>query len=419
MPEAGATEGLSLEPMVELLDAVGNPHKAFRSIHVTGTNGKGSTSRMAAAVLSATGLSVGLYTSPDLHRINERLSWGGAPIGDDEFASVLSLLASVEPLLSHKPSRFEFLTAAAFVWFAEVGAEVAVVEVGMLGTHDATNVIDADVAVITNLGKDHTSGTAGWQDAVAEEKSGIIKPESHVILGSDFGDQKSFFTSRPSADVWQVGEDFSIEQNEMALGGRIVDIQTPGETYRQLFVPFHGVHQTENLATALATVEAFFSKPVEDAIVDTALATLEIPGRFEVVSHEPKIILDGAHNPEGARAAIATLSTEFARFGSRLLVVGLLRGKDPVEMLEAFDVTDFDAVICTQPRWSRALPAAELAAAAETLGVDPETVADPVEAFQRAVSVTAPEDLIFVTGSLYLLGDIRGSLMSAIDQANR
>ncbi len=419
MPEAGVVDGLSLTPMRELLAALGNPHESFRSIHITGTNGKGSTARMAAAVLTATELSVGIYTSPDLHRINERISWGSEPIGDDDLARVLALLASVEPLLKSKPTRFEFLTAAAFVWFAEIAVDIAVVEVGMLGTHDATNVIEADVAVITNLGKDHTSGAEGWRDAIASEKSGIIKPNSHVILGSDMGEQHHFFSERDSIELWQNGVDFEVEQNEMALGGRIVDIRTPAAKYNQIFVPFHGAHQTQNLATALAAVEAFFSRPVDDALVDTALATLDLPGRFEIVSREPTIILDGAHNVHGARASISTLNSEFARFGSRLLVVGLLRGKEPQEMLEALDAEDFDAVICTQPRWSRALPAEELGAVASELNLDPEIVPDPVAAFERALAVTAPEDVIFVTGSLYLLGDIRGSLMSAIENTSR
>ncbi len=419
LPEAGAVEGLTLAPMRELLAALGNPHEAFKSLHITGTNGKGSTGRMAAAILATTELSVGLYTSPDLHRINERISWGADPIPDEDLARVLSLLASVEPLLEGKPTRFEYLTAAAFVWFAEIAVDIAVVEVGMLGTHDATNVIDSDVAVITNIGKDHTSGAVGWRDAIASEKSGIIKSGSHVIVGSDMGDQLHHFTERESIDVWQYGTDFDLEQNEMAVGGRLVDIRTPSAKYSQVFVPFHGCHQTQNLATALAAVEAFFSRPVDDMLVDTALATLELPGRFEVVSREPTIILDGAHNIHGARAAISTLNSEFARVGSRLLVVGLLRGKDPEEMLTALEAERFDAVICTQPSWSRALPAEELGAVAESLDLDPEVVPNPVAAFERALAVTAPEDLVFVAGSLYLLGDIRGSLMTSIENTSR
>ena len=410
MPTAGDVDGLSVEPMRELMAALGDPQDAYRTLHLTGTNGKGSTARSIDSILRAMDLSVGLYTSPNLDKVNERLRWDGADIADEDFGRVIGLLASVEPLIGHIPSRFELLTAAAFVWFAEQGADVAVIEVGLLGRFDATNVVEADVAVITNVGKDHTDGADGWERTVASEKAGIIKPASQVVLGSPMDDLLPVFEAEPSAGVWEAGRDFEILTNELALGGRIIDLRTPGETYDQLFVPAHGRHQGDNAATAVVAVEAFFDRPTPEELVTEGLAEVRLPGRFEIVDREPTIILDGAHNPDGAAAAYRTLTEGFARLGSWVLVVGMLSGKDPVEMLRALGASDFDAVICTEPDWSRAIRAEEIAAAAFVLGLSPEVVRKPVEALARARAVTAADDLILVAGSLYVVGEVRSSL---------
>lgn len=410
MPTAGQVDGLSLEPMRALLAPLGDPQDAFRSIHISGTNGKGSTARMIAAILQATELSVGLYTSPNMDKVNERIIWDGNDIPDDEFGRVVGLLAAVEPLIDRTPSRFELLTAAAFVWFAEQGAEVAVIEVGLLGRYDATNVVESDVAVITNIGKDHTDGAEGWQAAVAKEKAGIIKPTSHVVLGSPMEEHREIFEAEESRAMWIAGRDFEVESSVMAVGGRTIDLRTPEEHYDQLYVPAHGAHQGDNMATAVAAVEAFFGKPTPEELVGESVAGVHFPGRFELVGHDPVIILDGAHNPEGAAAAYETLTEEFARLGSWVLVVGLLSGKDPAEMLLALGAKEFDAVICTEPNWSRAIAAEVIAAAATDLGISAEVVRKPIEALHRARAVTADDDLILVAGSLYVVGEIRSAL---------
>lgn len=410
LPKAGQVDGLSLAPMRNLMSALGDPQNAYRSIHITGTNGKGSVARYAASILRSMDLSVGLYTSPNMVRVNERLNWDGNEIGDDDLARVIQLLGSVEPLVEHTPSRFELLTAAAFVWFAEQGVDVAVVEVGLLGRYDATNVVDGDVAVITNIGKDHTDGAEGWPAKVAAEKAGIIKPDSKVVLGSPMGELRPIFEQEPSAGIWEAEHDFAVEANIVALGGRSIDLRTPGQTYEQLAVPAHGRHQGDNAATAVVAVEAFFDRPTPEELVNEGLAEVRLPGRFEIVDREPTIILDGAHNPDGAAAANQTLTEEFARLGSWVLVVGMLRGKDPVEMLEALGVDEFDAVICTEPDWSRALPAEELVVAASVLGVSAEVVRRPEEALARARAVTAADDLILVAGSLYVVGEVRAAI---------
>lgn len=423
LPTAGQVGGLSLEPMFELMAALGDPHKAYRSIHITGTNGKGSTARCIDAILRKMDLSVGLYTSPNLDKVNERLVWDGIDIGDDDFTHVMELLASVEPMLSKKPSRFELLTAAAFVWFAEQAVDVAIVEVGLLGRFDATNVLESDVAVITNVGKDHTDGAPGWQMTVAEEKAGIIKPSSHVVLGFGLEKWRDAFdrevaaldladSETDSPTIWQGGEDFELDANVVAVGGRAIDLRTPGTTYEQLFLPLHGAHQGQNMATGIVAVEAFFQRPTPSELVTEALADIQMPGRFELVAREPNVILDGAHNPHGAAAAYATLVEEFARLGSWILVVGLLSGKDPSEMLEALGAADFDAVICTEPNWSRAIPADEIATAARAMNISAEVVRNPVEALERAYAVSAADDLILVGGSLYVVGQIRSALLA-------
>ncbi len=410
LPTAGDVDGLSLAPMRELLALLGDPHRAYRVVHVTGTNGKGSTVRFVDALLRATGLSVGRYTSPNLERINERIAAGNELIPDDDLAAALTLIRDVLPLMTARPSRFELLTAAAFVWFAEVGVEVAVVEVGLLGRYDATNVVEADVAVITNIGKDHTDGAEGWRQEVASEKAGIIKPDSRVVLGSAMGDLRPIFEAEPSAGLWEAGTDFEVEANALAVGGRSIDLRTPGQHYDQLFVPAHGRHQGDNAATAVVAVEAFFDRPTPEDLLNQALAEVRLPGRFEVVEREPTVVLDGAHNPDGAAAAYQTLTEEFARLGSWVLVVGMLRGKDPIEMLTALGAADFDAVICTEPNWTRAVPAEEVAAAARQLGLSPEVVRRSDEALTRARAVTAADDLILVAGSIYVVGEIRSTL---------
>lgn len=408
MPTAGAVDGLDLNGITDLMRVLGDPHTAYRTLHITGTNGKGSTARFSSALLRGTGLSVGTYTSPDLERVNERIVWDGNIISDEDFGRIIGLIADVEHLLTTNPGRFEILTAAAFVWFAEMGVEVAVIEVGLLGRFDATNIISSDVAVITNIGKDHTDGAPRWEEAVAKEKAGIIKPGSRVVLGSDFGPLRSIVEAEQTdVDLWAFGTDFDVEHNEVAVGGRVATIRTRFSLFDDLYIPFHGPHQAQNLATAIAAVEAFFDRGLERDLVDEAVATVELPGRFEVMPGSPMVILDGAHNPHGAAAALETLTTEFARLGSWILVVGFLVGKDAVEMLDALDAQDFDAVIICQPTWSRAQDAYEVAEQARTLGIEAEVVPDPTEAFLRAKAVAAEDDLIFVAGSLYVVGEIR------------
>ena len=404
---AGKVDGLSLEKMRQLVRVVGDPQTSYPVIHITGTNGKGSVARMASALLQEHGLSVGTYTSPHLERINERLAWNLEPIGDADFANQIELLANVESLLDTPPSYFELLTAAAFSWFAEIAVDVAVVEVGMLGRYDATNVADGLVAVITNIGRDHTDGQGDWRVEIASEKAGIIKPDATLVVGESDPSLLPIYEAEGPAELVVSERDFFTSDDLAAFGGRLFSVRTPRDVYSELYLPLHGAHQTENAATALVATEAFFGRALDHETVSSALGAVTMPGRFEVVHRNPLVILDGAHNVDGARRAAETLADEFDVPGRLVLVVGLLRGRDPREMLEAFRAERADLVIACAPDSPRAIPAEDVAVAARSLPVMTEVVADVREAVGRALAVAAEEDAVLVAGSLYVAGAAR------------
>lgn len=390
---------------------MGDPQHAFPVIHVTGTNGKGSTARMITALLAASGVSAGTYTSPHLHRLNERLSWNGRPIDDDDLAEQLTAVAEVERLAGVDASYFELLTAAAFRWFADVAVEAAVLEVGMLGRWDATNVADATVAVVTNVGIDHVDyvGSADRR-AIAREKVGIVKRGSTLILGETDEDLAPIFAEAGADRLWRRDADFACDENQVAVGGRLLDLRTPQSVIEEVFLPLHGAHQGENAAVALAAAEAFFGRPLDSDVVREAFAAVTVAGRFEVAARDPLVLLDGAHNAHGAAAARLTLDEDFAGAAGRILVFGTFSEHEPVEMLEALGAADARLVVtCTAP-WPRAVPAAELAEAARSLGVDAMAVDDPVAATRRAVAEAREGELVLVTGSLYVVGAVRSAL---------
>lgn len=412
---AGRVEHLSLDRMRRLVSVLGDPQAAYPVIHVTGTNGKGSVARMATALLQAAGLSVGTYTSPHLEAINERISWNGEAIADDDLAAVIGQVAAVEELAGVVPSYFEILTAAAFTWFADVAVDVAVIEVGMLGRWDATNVADGAVAVLTNIGRDHTDGVGAWREAIASEKAGIVKPGATFVCGETSADLRPLLADTDAAETWWRGEQFDAEASRLALGGRTVSLRTPSGTIDDVFVPLHGDHQADNAAVALAAVEALFDRRLDDEVVTEGFASVRVPGRFEVVARHPTIVLDAAHNLDGARACRRTLDEEFTLGGSLVLVVGFLAGKDPTEMLEAIGAVDAGFLVACTPDSPRAVPAAEVAAAADRLGIVAEAVPTVEDAVRRALSLATADDLVLVTGSLYVVGPARAALRSEVD----
>ncbi|MEA2902391.1 MAG: dihydrofolate synthase / folylpolyglutamate synthase [Actinomycetota bacterium] len=403
-----------LDRMRDLVGLMGDPQTSYPVIHLTGTNGKGSTARMLTALLVEKGLSVGTYTSPHLERINERMAWNGDPIDNASFVEVIQAVAQLEDLLESPPTHFEIITAAAYRWFADIAVDVAVVEVGLGGRWDATNVADGQVAAVTNVSLDHAEIIGPTLADIAEEKAGIIKPGSVVVIGETEPELVEVFTTAAFAasaeSVWLRGRDFDCTANDLAHGGRHIELVTPGARYPGLFLPVHGAYQGENAAMALAAAEAFFGAPLDPDVVADALAAVRLPGRLEVVSRDPLLILDGAHNPAGAARSTAAIEEAFAGRGGRILVVGMLVGRDPVEMLEAFDAGSARLVVTCPPPSPRAMPAAEVAAAAMALGSDAEEAASVPEAVATALALASPDELVVVTGSLYVVGAARAAL---------
>ncbi len=405
----------TLDRMRELVDLLGHPEQAFPSIHVTGTNGKGSTAAMITALLGANGLSVGTYTSPNLSRVNERISRNAEPITDESFTELLSALSLLEPLLSERPTRFELLTAAAFKWFADEAVDAGVIEVGLGGTWDCTNVVDADVSVVTNISFDHTEVLGPTLEGIASDKAGIIKAGSRAVIGETDLALVEVLCSRAAeagaVEVWVLGTEFDCTANRLAVGGRMVDLRTPRAIYEEVFVPLRGAHQGTNAACALAAAEAFFGAPLDEAVVDEGFDAVSVPGRLEVVGRHPLCLLDGAHNVAGMEALASAIIEEFAVAGSGVAVVGMLTGRDPSAMLAPLRRTGIELVVACAPNSPRAMSNDVVAEAARSLGFS-ALVADSVtEAVTVARSRTPDDGLLVVAGSLYVVADARAFIL--------
>lgn len=404
-PRAAA---MRLDRIRHVTEFMGDPQQAQPVIHLTGTNGKGSTARMTTALLAAHGLSVGTYTSPHLERVNERVTRNGLPIDDDDFADVVGGVAALEPLLGgERLTYFEILTAAAFRWFVDVAVDVAVVEVGLGGRYDATNVADGRVAVVTNVDLDHAEVIGPTRRHIAVEKAGIVKPGATLVLGEADPALRDVFAGAGAERTWVRGDDFDCVANRVAVGGRLLDLRTPAAEYADVFLPLHGAHQGDNAAVAVAAAEAFFGAPLHEDVVAEAFANVTAPGRMEVVGRRPLRILDGAHNPAGAQAGAATLDEEFGGSSSRVLVVGMLQGRDPTEMLAPYDTGSVRLVVACPPPSPRAMPPAEVASAATTLGLSAVVEPSVEAAVRRALREAGDDDLVLVTGSLYVVGAAR------------
>lgn len=416
-PTAGAVHGLSLARMQGLVDVLGDPQRSAPVIHVTGTNGKGSTSRMISALLGAHGLTVGTYASPHLESITERIRRNAEAISEADFAEIMGEVAALESLFPARPSYFELLTAAAFAWFAREAVEVMVVEVGLLGRYDATNVAEADVAVITNVGRDHTDYQGDWRRAIAEEKAGIIEERSAVIIGETDPALVEVFKAEGGSVHWVRDEHFGVRSSVVALGGRQADLYTPGARFADLYVPLHGAHQVDNASVAVAAVEAFFGRALDRDVVQQALRSVEVPGRFEVLSRAPLVVVDMAHNPDGAEALAATLTAEFQPEGGLTVVIGMLGGRDVDATLAPLLALRPRRVICTRAESPRSVPAQEIADAVgrglAELGshVAEVRVVDGVaDAVRGGVELLRDDEAMVVTGSTYVAGAARGAL---------
>ena len=404
----------SLDRMRALVALLGDPQQAYRSVHITGTNGKGSTAAMCTALFLAQGLTVGTYTSPNLSRVNERLARNGEPIDDDAFLEVLESLARLEQMMEEPPTRFELLTAAALAWFADEAVDVAVVEVGLGGRWDCTNVVDAEVAVLTNVSFDHTEVLGPTLEDIARDKSGIIKAGSRVVVGESDPTLVALMRQAAAAvgadQVWVRGVDFACTANRLAVGGRLIDVRTPGAAYGELLVPLHGAHQGDNASAALAAVEAFFGAPLHEDVVEEGMASVRVPGRLEVVGRHPLVVVDGAHNVAGMLVLARSLVEEFDVEGEAQAVVGMLTGRDPVAMLEALLTAGIRSVVACAPDSPRALPAEAVAEAAVGLGMEATVASSPGDAVRTALRRAGPDDRVVVCGSLYVVAEARSLL---------
>ncbi len=405
----------TLDRIRALTALLGDPETAYPVVHITGTNGKGSTAAMTTALLGAQGLSVGTYTSPNLSRVNERIARNGEPIDDAAFVEVLESLARLEPLMEGPATRFELLTAAALAWFADEAVDVAVVEVGLGGRWDSTNVVHGDVAVLTNISFDHTEVLGPTLEDIGRDKSGIFKEGSRVVIGES--DPTLVHLLRGAAEeagaaqVWVRGQDFACTANRMAVGGRLIDVRTPGRSYGELLIPLHGAHQGDNASCALAAVEAFFGTPLGEDVVEGAFAGVRVPGRLEVIGRHPLVVVDGAHNVAGMLVLARSLVEEFAVDGEAQAVVGMLSGRDPTSMLEALMTAGIRSVVACAPDSPRALEAAVVAEAASALGMAVTTAGSPADAVALALGRAGADDLVVVCGSLYVVADARRLLV--------
>ncbi len=413
-----------LARMTDLMDLLGSPQRAYPAIHLTGTNGKTSTARMTDALLRAHGLRTGRYTSPHLQGFTERICLDGAPITAERLGQLWDEVAPYIHLVDDRHPEaltfFEVGTALAFAAFADAPVDVAVVEVGLGGTWDATNVLDAQIAVIGTVDLDHTDLLGDDVGAIAAEKAGIVHGGATVVSAAQSPEAARAVLARVAqtgARLIAEGVGAQVLDRRLAVGGQLLALQTPAATYEDVLLPLHGAHQGRNALLALCAVEAFLGgRPLDSGVVREGFANADSPGRLEVIRTSPTVLLDGAHNPAGARALAAALDEAFD-FRRLVAVVGVLADKDTVGLLEAIS-PHLDHLVATEPDSARALPAEDLAAIGRDM-LDPDDVSlasSLADALDLAFAL-ADEDGEFVggvgvlvTGSLVTVGQARALL---------
>ena len=418
----------TLDRIVALTELLGDPQRAYPVIHLTGTNGKTSTSRMIDSLLRALDLRTGRFTSPHVERMSERICLDGAPLTDEEFVTafndVAPYLALIDAEQEHPLSFFETITAMAYAAFADAPVDAAVVEVGLGGTWDSTNVMDAKVAVVTPIGVDHAHLLGDDVRQIARDKAGIIKPDSIAVLAQQSEEVAPILLERCAevgATVAREGVDFGVVHRVPAVGGQAVSLQGLRGRYDEVFLPLYGAHQAQNAAVALAAVEAFVGgdQPLSDEIVRGAFAEMTSPGRLEVIRRSPTILLDAAHNPHGAAATAEALTDSF-RFDPLVGVLSVMQDKDVEGVLEAFEPV-LAHVVVTQNSTPRAMPAGRLAEiAGDVFGEHRVTVIPRLaDALDHAVTLAEENQgqgdplgsgAVLVTGSVVTVGEARTML---------
>lgn len=416
-----------VEPTVarvaRVMELLGDPQRGPRIVHVTGTNGKTSTARMIETLLLATGLRVGLFTSPHLHSVTERIRIDGAPIDAQRFVEVYEDTRGIMALVDAEQEAdggipltyFEAVTCLAFAAFADAPVDVAVIEVGMGGTWDATNVAVADVAVITPVSLDHTRYLGDTTAQIAGEKAGIVKAGSVAVIGpqpSDVLDVLLGACARVGAEARVFGRDFDLVSSQLAIGGQVLTLRTSAGEYDEVFLSLHGRHQADNAAVAVAAVEALLvsTDPLDTALVD-ALGSATSPGRLEAARRDPTVLLDAAHNPAGAQALAAALQESFV-FLDTTLVVGVSQDKDIRGILAPLREVA-DRVVATRSPSSRAASPQAIADVAEELwgtaavSIEPEVAAAVSSAVRQAEQTGGG---VVVTGSVFTVAAAQEAL---------
>ncbi len=428
-----------LEPSLNRIRAftelLGDPQASYPVIHLTGTNGKTSTSRMIDTLLRAFDLRTGRFTSPHLEKINERICLDGEPLDDEALVRAFNDVAPYTHLVDQSEpfplSFFEAVVGMAYAAFADAPVDAAVVEVGMGGTWDATNVADGAVAVVLPIAVDHAQYLGDTAAKIAVEKAGIIKPGATAVLAQQEPGVTEVLLARATevgATVVREGLHFGVIDRAAAVGGQVVSMQGLRARYDEVFMPLYGAHQAQNAVLALAAVEALIGHdgPLDEDVVRAGFAEVTSPGRLEVVRRSPTIVLDAAHNPHGAEAAAAALEDSFS-FDPLIGFMGVMSDKDAEGVLAAFE-PHLAHLVCTQNSTSRAMPAEQLAAAAiEVYGADRVTVvADLADAIEAAATLaetggtsSVGSGAVLVTGSVVTVGAARALLRPRDDHGRR
>lgn len=410
----------SLERIAALTDILGSPQLTYPTIHVGGTNGKTSTSRMIDSILFEMGLRTGRFTSPHLESYLERISINGQPISPAElifsFNDISPYLDLMDSKFEHPVSFFEAVTALAFAAFAEHPIDVGVIEVGMGGEWDATNVIDADVSVIMPIGLDHMEYLGNTLTEIAKTKGGILKPGGFGVLAQQESEAAIELLRRAAEvgiDLAREGVEYSLASRAVAVGGQLISISGLNESFDDIFLPLHGKHQAANAATALVAVEAFFGDTALDhEAVRAGFAAVTSPGRCEVVHRDPTILLDAAHNPHGAKALAETITNEFT-FDEVIGVVASFADKDVRGIMKELEAI-FNEVIVTTSSSPRAMKLSEIEKIAiEIFGKDRVTAIETLPAAIDQAIKDAKRPLsedsvgVLITGSVVTVGEAR------------
>ncbi len=412
---------LGLERMQELVIRLGHPERKYPTIHITGTNGKGSTTACLAAILQEAGFRTAMYTSPHLERYTERMRIDGLEVEEAVFARAIEQTAAAARAMEkdglEHPTQFEILTAAAFVMFAAMQVDYAVIEVGLGGSLDSTNVIDSRVAVITNVTLEHEDRCGYTVPEIAEHKAGIIKKNAQVLTAAE-GEALEVIQRRAvecGASVQVLGRDWQAQIQSMSLAGIAWMLQQPDGSRWPLKTRLLGEHQAYNASLAVMAALMLGETAVNQEVVDRALAKAYWPGRFEVLRIQPPLVVDGAHNPAGAAVLRRTLDQVFP--GSAVLfLLGILKDKD-IEGITSILVRKQDRVIAVRPLSERAAEAGDLASHFPPQQV--EAVPDWEEGVNRLLQFAGqePQKVACVAGSLYLLGAVRPLLLRKLQNS--